>query len=58
MRHIYVRGVMSVVWFGTALVSGLSGSLETAGFYAILGALFLYSAYGVWKKEKDRNGGR
>lgn len=50
MRHIYIRGIISLIWFAAAIVSALSGSLAIAGIYIILGFLFLYSAYRTWKK--------
>ncbi len=58
MRHVYIRGIMGLVWLAAAVVSGLSGRLEWASFYILLGGLFLYSAYESWKKEKDKDGGR
>lgn len=54
MRHIYIRGIMSLIWLAAATVSGVSGNLQMAGLYVILGGAFLYSAYKAWKKEKDR----
>jgi hypothetical protein len=58
MRHVYIRGIMSLIWLAAAIVSGVSGNFEMAGLYAILGGVFLYFAYAIWKKEKDRKGGR
>lgn len=58
MRHIYIRGFIGVIWFAAAVVCGMSGKLEMAGLYVILGAVFLYTAYTAWKKEKDQKGGR
>ncbi len=54
MRHIYIRGIMSLIWLAAAIVSGVSGNLQMAGLYVILGGAFLYSAYKACKKEKDR----
>ena len=58
MRHVYFRGIMGLVWLAAALVSGISGIFPMAAFYVLLGALFLYSAYATWKREKDGKGGR
>lgn len=58
MRHVYIRGIMGLIWLAVAVISGISGSLETAGLYVILSGVFLYSAYAVWKKERDTNGGK
>lgn len=56
MRHILIRIIIAVIWVAVAVVSGVSGNFEMAGLYAILGCLFLYSAYTAWKKEKDNKG--
>ncbi len=58
MRHVYIRGIMGLIWLAVAVISGISGSLETAGLYVILSGVFLYSAYAVWKKERDTKGGK
>lgn len=58
MRHVYVRGILALVWLAAAIVSGLSGRMELAVMYAVMCAAFLYFAYAIWKKEKDKKGGR
>ncbi len=58
MRHVYVRGVLALLWLAAAVVSGVSGRLETAAFYVILAGVFLYSAYRVWDRERGHKGGR
>lgn len=58
MRHIWIRGLIALIWLAAAVVSGVSGSVEMAGLYALAGAAFLYSAYAMWKKETDHKGGR
>ena len=45
MRHIYIRWTLGVIWIAAAIISGVSGSLEMAGLYLLLGGIFLYSAY-------------
>ena len=52
MRHVYVRGILSLIWIVAAVVSGISGNFEMAALYLVLGGVFLYSAYATWKKEK------
>ena len=52
MRHVYIRGILSLIWIVAAIVSGISGNLEMAGLYLILGGAFSCSAYATWKKEK------
>lgn len=57
MRHIWIRGILSLLWLGAAIVSGASGRLETAALYCLMGGMFFYSAYAAWKKEQDNEGG-
>lgn len=58
MRHIYIRGILALIWLVAAIVSGVSGNLEMAVLYVIMGGVFLYSAYSVWIKEKSGKGDR
>lgn len=58
MRHIYMRGVMGLIWLIAAVVCGGSRRFQMMGFYMVLAGVFLYSAYAAWKKEKDGKGGR
>lgn len=58
MRHVYFRVILTAVWLVAAIVSGVSGNIEMAVLYVILGGVFLYFAYTAWKKEKDSKGGR
>ena len=58
MRHIYVRGIIGLIWLIAAIVCGGSESFSMMGLYIILAGVFLYSAYAAWKKEKDGRGGR
>lgn len=53
MRHFYIRLVLGVIWLNVAVVSAVSGNLLFAALYAILGSVFLYSAYSIWKKNND-----
>ena len=39
MRHFYFRLILGIVFI--------------ALLYIFLGGVFLYSAYSIWKKEKD-----
>lgn len=58
MRHVYIRGILALVWLAAAIVSGVSGRIEWAVFYVILCGVFLYSSYATWQKEKSGKGGR
>ena len=57
MRHVYIRGILGLIWLVTAIVSGVSGKLEMAVLYVLIGGAFLHSVYDEWKKEQNRNGG-
>lgn len=49
MRHVWIRGILALVWLAAALISG--GAL-----YVIMGMVFLVSAYSAWKREKNGKG--
>ena len=53
MRHVTIRGILALIWLAAAVVSGLSGNLEWAGLYVLMGAVFGYSAWASWKKAKN-----
>lgn len=57
MRHAYIRGIIGLIWLAAAIVCGMSGSIPMMGLYVILAIAFLYSAYTIWRKEKDGKGG-
>lgn len=54
MRHFYIRLVIGVVWLIAAVVSGVTANIPFAVLYVVLGIVFLYSAYTIWKKEKNK----
>lgn len=56
MRHFYFRLVLGIVWLIAAVVSGVSANIPFAVLYVALGIMFLYSAFSIWKKEKDKRG--
>ena len=58
MRHVYIRGILAVLWLAAAVVSGISGRFEMAMLYVILCGIFLYSAYRAHHKEQDGKGER
>ncbi|WP_202620981.1 hypothetical protein [Pseudoflavonifractor sp. 524-17] len=51
MRHIYMRGILALLWLAAA-VSGITGSLEMAGLYLLMGIAFGYSACAAWNREQ------
>ena len=56
MRHVYIRGIAALIWLAVSIVSGVSGNLEMAALYVLIGGVFLYSAYSAWKKEQNSKG--
>lgn len=56
MRHIYIRGILALVWVAAAIVSGMSGSLGAAALYMIMGGLFLYAAYTARNRNQSGKG--
>lgn len=55
MRHVYIRGILALIWLAAAVVSGVGGNVGMAAFYVLLGGACLYSAYVMWKKEQNRD---
>ena len=53
MRHVYIRGILTLIWLAAAIVSGVSGNMEMAALYVLMGGAFGYSAYASWKKEEN-----
>lgn len=56
MRNVYIRGIIALVWLAVAFIIGISGNLEMTALYIVIGVLFLYSTYSMWKKEKKNKG--
>ncbi len=58
MRHIFIRGIIGLIWLVAAIVCGVSGNFNfpMMGLYLVLAGVFLYFAYAAWKKEKDEEG--
>ena len=57
MRHLYIRGILALIWLASAIYSALGGNLKLAGLYLLMCGAFAASAYMVWKNEKDKKGG-
>ncbi len=54
MRHFYFRLIFGIVWLAVAVVSVIKANMSFAALYAVLGIVFLWSAYASRKKEKDK----
>lgn len=56
MRHFYFRLVLGIVFLLCAVYSFVTANIAFAMLYIILGAVFLFSAYTIWKKNKENRG--
>ena len=56
MRHVTIRGILALIWLAAAIFSRVSGNLEWAGLYVLMGAAFGYSAFASWQKAKNNKG--
>lgn len=56
MRHYYFRLVLGIVFLICMVYSFLTANLPFAFLYLVLGGVFLFSAYSLWKKNKDNWG--
>lgn len=52
MRHFYFRIGIGVIWFIVAAINAASGNLPFTVFNAVIGVIFLYSAYTIWKNTR------
>lgn len=53
MKQVYFRIFLSLIWFVVGVVSAVRGSFQMGVFYAIIGLVFLYSAYSAKKNTGD-----
>jgi uncharacterized membrane protein len=54
MRHFYFRLILGIVCLAAAVVSAVKANISFAALYVVLGIVFLWSTYSIWKKEKDK----
>ena len=52
MRHVYFRAGLALLWLVAAIVGAVSGRWKLMFLYMVLGGVFGYSAYTLWKKNK------
>lgn len=53
MRHFYFRLILGIVFIVCMIYSFVTMNVLFALLYVFLGGVFLYSAYSIWKKEKN-----
>lgn len=56
MRHFYFRLIFGIVWLAVAAVSVVKANISFAALYVLLGIVFLWSAYSIWKNDNDKRG--
>ena len=57
MHHIYIRGIIGLIWLAAAIVCGVYDNFPMMGLYLVLAGAFLYSAYTEWKKKRTAKEG-
>ena len=53
MRHFYFRLILGIVFIVCMIYSFVTMNIPFALLYLSLGGVFLFSAYSLWKKDKD-----
>lgn len=53
MRHFYFRLILGIVFIVCMIYSFVTMNIPFALLYLFLGDVFLFSAYSLWKKDKD-----
>ena len=53
MRHFYFRLVLGIIFVACMIFSFVTANIPFAVLYTFLAGAFLYSAYSLWKKDKD-----
>ena len=53
MRHFYFRLILGIVFIVCMIYSFVTMNIPFALLYLFLGGVFLFSAYSLWKKDKD-----
>lgn len=56
MRHFYFRLVLGIVFLICMVYSFITVNISFVVMYLILGGAFVFSAYSIWKKEKNNRG--
>lgn len=54
MRRVYIRGIMGLVWLVAAIACLVSGNMSMLGLFAIVGGVYLYSAFNMFKSIKNQ----
>ncbi len=50
MRHTIVKSILGIVWIIVGIVGFTTGKIETGIFCSVIGAIFLFDAFKLWKR--------
>ncbi len=53
MRHCYIRLVIGLVWLVAAVICAMNANTSMMAMYGCLALVFFYTAYSIWKKDKQ-----
>lgn len=53
MRHFYFRLILGIVFVACTIFSFATANIPFSLLYLGLGSVFLFSAYSLWKNDKD-----
>lgn len=53
MRHIIVRSILGIIWIIVGVVGFATAKVENGLFCSVMGVLFLFTAFKMWKKNKQ-----
>ena len=53
MRRCYIRLVVGLIWLVAAICAALQGNISMMALYAVMGVVFLYTSYSMWKKKSE-----
>lgn len=53
MRHIIVRSILGIIWIIVGVVGFATAKVENGLFCSVMGVLFLFTAFRMWKKNRQ-----
>ena len=56
MRHFYIRLILGIIFIGCVIFSFVTANIPFSLLSLALAGVYLYSAYSLWKKNKNDRG--
>ena len=56
MRHIYMQGIIGLIWLVAAIVCGIPGNFPMMGLYIVLAGALLYFICSIEKRKGPAKG--